>query len=298
MGSSTGNLLVDNPNTLESIFREAPTLIATHCEDEKTIRKNLAAAKEKYPEDIGAHVHPLIRNVEGCYLSSSMAVELAKKHGTRLHILHISTEKELDLFRNDIPMSDKRITAEVCVHHLWFSDKDYETLGNKVKCNPAVKAESDRKALWTALLDDRLDIIATDHAPHTVEEKSQSYFKAPSGLPLIQHPLYMMLEKSREGIISLERVIEKMCHAPADCFQLRDRGYLREGYYADLVLVDPKSALTVQPENIHFKCGWSPLEGHTFHHKILNTWVNGIEVYNAASGISDLTPGERLLFNR
>lgn len=298
MGSSTGNLLVDDPQTLENIFKQAPTLIATHCEDEKTIRRNLAEAKEKYPEDIGAYVHPLIRNVEGCYLSSSMAVELAEKHNTRLHILHISTAKELELFSNNKPLSEKRITAEVCVHHLWFNDSQYEQLGNKIKCNPAIKSAEDQAALWKALIDDRLDIIATDHAPHTIDEKSNLYFEAPSGLPLVQHPLVMMLEKASDGEISLEQVIHKMCHAPAICFQVKDRGFLREGYHADLVLIDPNKPYTISKDNILFKCGWSPLEGKKFKHSIHSTFVNGERVFSSENGLFEGTPGERLLFSR
>jgi len=298
MGSSTGNLLVDNPQTLEQIFSEAPTLIATHCEDEKTVRSNNEKAKLSYPENIGAHIHPVIRNAEGCYLSSSMAVELAKKHNARLHILHISTAKELALFQNDVPLSEKKITAEVCVHHLWFNDSDYELLGNKIKCNPAIKSESDQSALWEALLDDRLDIIATDHAPHTVEEKAKPYFQAPSGLPLVQHPLLMMLEKTRDSKIHIERVIEKMCHAPAECFQIKDRGYLREGYYADLVLIDPNTSYTVSKENILYKCGWSPLENMTFSHSIKRTIVNGETVFSTENGVLKKSVGKRLLFKR
>ncbi len=295
MGSSTGNMLVDDPVTLDKLFAECPMLIATHCEDETTIRANTEIYKARYGEDVPISCHPEIRNVEGCLKSSSLAVELAKKHNTRLHILHISTADELALFRNDIPLSEKRITAEVCVHHLYFSSDDYETLGTKVKCNPAIKAASHRDALFPALLDNRLDIIATDHAPHTRDEKDNTYFKAPSGLPLVQHSLNIMLGFYQAGKISLERIIEKMCHAPAECFRVEKRGYIREGYHADLVLFDPKFNWTVQPNNIDYKCGWSPLEGATFQGRVSHTIVSGHLAY--ANGVFDESrKGQRLKF--
>ena len=275
MGSSTGSMLVDNEKTLEQLFAQSPTLIATHCEDEATVRANTEKFRAQYGSNATAALHPLIRSVEACYLSSSLAVNLAKKYDTRLHILHISTAKELDLFSNDKPLKDKLITAEVCVHHLSFDDRDYTASGNLIKCNPAIKSKEDRDAIWTALLDDRLDIVATDHAPHTLEEKSKPYFDAPSGLPLIQHTLLLMLDAMHEGKITLERIVEKMCHAPADCFKLNERGYLREGYWADLVIVDPEASYTISKENILYKCAWSPLEGRTFKGNIDQTWVNG-----------------------
>ena len=297
MGSSTGDLLVDDPQALESIFRECNLLIATHCEYEPLIRSNTQWYKDKYGEDMDPALHADLRNHEACYLSSSFAVQLAQKHNTRLHILHISTARELELFRNDIPLEQKRITAEVCVHHLTFSRADYATLGNRIKWNPAVKDASDREALWQALLDNRLDIIATDHAPHTREEKAQPYFKAPSGGPLIQHTLQLMLEHAREGRITVERVVEKMCHAPAQMFQIDRRGFIREGYYADLVLVDPNATHVVTPESLYYKCGWSPLEGRTFHHRIVHTIVSGHWAWN--NGQFDLSQtGQRLAFNR
>ncbi|CAN5782812.1 dihydroorotase [soil metagenome] len=278
MGSSTGNLLVDNPLILDKIFGGTELLIATHCEDEKIIKENLARLKTEKavlePSD-----HPIIRNEENCFESSFKAIQFAKKHGSRLHILHISTEKELQLFTNMIPLEDKRITAEVCVHHLHFTSDDYAAFGNKIKCNPAIKAPHNRTALWQALLDDRLDVIATDHAPHTWEEKNEPYEKAHAGLPLVQHPLSLMLHYVKEGKISLQKVVEKMSHAVAKCFQIKERGYIREGYYADLVLADMNKPLTVSKENILYKCGWSPLEGFTFPATISNTFVNGHMVY-------------------
>lgn len=295
MGSSTGNMLVDNEKTLENLFSKVPMLIATHCEDEATIRKNAAFYKEKYGDDIPINMHPIIRNVDGCYISSSMAVEMAKKHDTRLHILHISTAKELDLFRNDIPLTEKRITAEVCVHHLYFNANHYDTLGTQVKCNPAVKSIENQSALLPALLDNRLDIIATDHAPHTWEEKSNNLWKAPSGVPLVQHSLNVMLEFYHEGKISLEKIVEKMCHAPAQCFHVRERGYIREGYWADLVLVDLNREWTVDKSNIHYKCNWSPFEGHTFKGFVEKTIVSGHLAYDNGVFFEDKR-GERLLF--
>ena len=300
MGSSTGNMLVDNEKTLDALFRECPMLIATHCEDEATVRANTQRLRAEYGEDAGsvpARIHPLVRDELACFRSSSMAVELAKQHNTRLHILHLTTADELSLFRNDIPLREKRITAEVCVHHLWFSADDYETLGNLIKCNPAIKAPHHRAALWEALLDDRLDIIATDHAPHTWDEKQQPYWQAPSGLPLVQHPLLMMLEAARQGKISPEKVVQKMAHSPADCFQIDRRGYLREGYWADLVLVDPAQSTTVSPESILYKCGWSPLTGQTFGHKITHTFVSGKLVY-ANGNFQVERAGQRLIFSR
>ncbi len=297
MGSSTGNMLVDNESTLSTLFRESPMLIATHCEDEATVRQRLEIYKQKYGNDAPARIHPEIRNEEACLKSSSMAVELAKKHNTRLHILHISTGDELVLFDNTKPLREKRITAEVCVHHLWFTADDYETLGNQIKCNPAIKDHHHKPLLWQGLLDNRLDIIATDHAPHTWEEKSQNYWQAPSGVPLVQHSLLMMLEASNEGKISLERVVEKMCHAPADCFQIDQRGYVREGYHADLVLVDPNRGFDVSKDTIYYKCGWSPLEGKSFSSTVTHTIVSGHVVYQ--NGQFDKSQqGKRLQFVR
>ena len=297
MGSSTGNMLVDNEMTLTNLFSQVPLLIATHCEDEATIRTNTALYKEKYGEDIPIEAHPLIRSEEACYLSSSMAVDLAKKYNTRLHILHISTAKEVALFDNTIPLEKKRITAEACVHHLWFTDEDYSKKGNFIKWNPAVKTAKDRDGIWKGLLDNHIDIVATDHAPHTLEEKSKAYNQAPSGGPLVQHALLAMLEKAKEGIISVERVVEKMAHAPAICFQLAERGFIREGYYADLVVVDPTETITVNKSNVLYKCGWSPFEGVTFSNKIAGTYVNGILVYDGKQIVSE-QKGMRVLFNR
>ncbi|MEE9373649.1 MAG: dihydroorotase [Saprospiraceae bacterium] len=297
MGSSTGNLLVDDQESLHTLFKKAHMLIATHCEDEQTIVYNMAKYKEKYGESLTAHHHPIIRSVDGCFISSSFAVSLAKTYNTRLHILHISTEKELELFRNDIPLSEKRITTEVCVHHLFFNDSDYLILGNKIKCNPAIKSKDDQKALFTALLDDRLDIIATDHAPHTSEEKSQDYLNAPSGLPLIQHSLMLMLNFYRKDMISLEDIVRKMCHAPADLFDIEKRGYLDENHYADVVIIDPNQDYTISKDNIAYKCGWSPLEGHTFRGMVTDVFVNGKHKVNKSKIIDD-TPGMRLIFDR
>lgn len=297
MGSSTGNMLVDEPSTLEAIFSKVPMLIATHCEDEATIRNNTVIYKEKYGEDVPMELHPVIRSEEACYLSSSMAVELAKKHGARLHILHISTAKELELFDNSIPLKDKKITAEACVHHLWFSEEDYKTKGAFIKWNPAVKKASDRAAIWKAVNDGRIDVLATDHAPHTLEEKSGTYFKAPSGGPLVQHALLALLEKSKEGLISLEKLVEKTSHAVATMFEIDRRGFIREGYFADLVVVDPNASVTVDKSNILYQCGWSPFEGVTFSHSIDKTFVNGNLVYSDGKVI-DGTLGSRLSFNR
>lgn len=295
MGSSTGNMLVDDPVTLDKLFAEVPMLIATHCEDETTIRQNEAIYRERYGADIPVELHPEIRSVEGCYLSSSLAMNLAKKHNTRLHILHLSTAKELDLFRNDIPLEEKRITSEVCVHHLYFNSEDYERLGTRIKCNPAIKGPEHQAALFPALLDDRLDIIATDHAPHTWDEKQNTYFRAPSGLPLIQHSLNVMLEFYHAGRISLERIVEKMCHAPAVCFRVAKRGYLEEGYQADIALVDINEEWMVSKTNIYQKCGWSPFEGHTFRGKVRATLVNGNLVYQNGQFFEEVK-GQRLRF--
>jgi len=297
MGSSTGNMLVDNPTTLEKIFRDTNLLIATHCEDEATIKANIEIYKEKYGENVPPSCHPEIRNEEACLKSSSMAAELAKKYNTRLHILHISTEEELSLFRNDIPLKEKRITSEVCIHHLWFDKNDYQRLGNLIKWNPAVKEARHKEALFKALLDDRLDIIATDHAPHTWEEKQNSFWNAPSGGPLIQHTLNALLEFYFEGKISLEKIVEKMCHAPAQCFQLKDRGYIREGYAADLVLVDLNKPYTVSKENILYKCGWSAFENYRFRSSVTHTVVSGHLAY-VEGKFDESKKGERLTFSR
>jgi dihydroorotase len=297
MGSSTGNMLVDAPDTLNKIFSEVPMLIATHCEDEATVRKNMEIYREKYGEDVPIKYHPEIRSEEACYLSSSLAVNLAKKHGARLHVLHISTAKELELFENVTPLSEKRITAEACVHHLWFSKEDYDKKGTLIKWNPAVKNASDREAIWQAVLDNKIDVIATDHAPHTIDEKDQTYFKAPSGGPLVQHALLALFEKSLQGVISKERVIEKTAHAPSTLFGVVGRGYIREGYFADLVVIDPNKKTTVEKSNLLYKCGWSPFEGVTFNHAIEKTFVNGQLVFNEDK-IIDQSIGKRLNFNR
>lgn len=297
MGSSTGNMLVDNPQTLENIFSKSPMLVAVHCEDEATIKRNLNHYKQLLGEDIPVKMHPEIRSEEACYLSSSMAVELARKHHTRLHILHISTEKETHLFSNAIPLKDKRITAEACVHHLWFSDKDYETKGNFIKWNPAIKKETDRNGILKAVLDGRIDVIATDHAPHTIEEKSQPYLQAPSGGPLVQHALPAILELYHQGKITLEQIAEKMAHNVAICFQLANRGFVREGYWADLVLVNLNDPWTVNKSNILYKCQWSPFENTTFKSQIMHTLVSGNLAYSTGS-IIEGKPGKRLNFKR
>lgn len=297
MGASTGNMLVDNPDTLEGIFRHSPTLVAVHCEDEETIRSNTNRFREQYGENIPLSAHALIRSREACIKSSSLAVELALKHNTRLHILHLSTADEMALLSNKPSNSGKRITAEVCVHHLWFSDEDYKRLGSRIKWNPAIKSASDREALLAALLDGRIDVVATDHAPHTAEEKSKSYFSCPSGGPLVQHSLVAMLEMSRDEKLSPAMVVEKMCHAPARIFGVDRRGFIRQGYHADLVLVDPESPWTVEPDNILYKCGWSPFEGQTFHSKITHTFVGGHLAW-LNDGFDESHLGERLLFNR
>ena len=297
MGSSTGNMLVDKKEVLENIFTHCKMLIATHCEDEDIIIANTEKYKVIYGENVPIACHPEIRSEEACYKSSSFAVELAKKHNTRLHILHISTAKELALFDNTLPLKDKRITAEACVHHLWFSDKDYKEKGTLIKWNPAVKTAHDRDAILQGVLDNKIDVIATDHAPHTLEEKSNSYFKAPSGGPLVQHALVSMLEHYHNGKISLEKIAEKMSHAVADCFQIEKRGYIKEGFFADLVIVDLNNPWTVAKENLFYKCGWSPFEGTTFKSKVLQTFVNGNLVYNYGE-IDDTIRGKRLTFNR
>ncbi|WP_047416831.1 dihydroorotase [Cellulophaga sp. Hel_I_12] len=297
LGSSTGNMLVDNEEVIEKIFRNTEMVISAHCEDETTIRNNMAAYKETYGDAIPIAAHPLIRSAEACYLSSSKAIELAKKTGARFHVFHLSTGIETSLFRNDIPLKDKKITAEVCLHHLWFSDADYETKGTLIKWNPAVKTAEDRAQLWKAFLDDRIDVLATDHAPHTIEEKENTYTNAPSGGPLVQHALPAMLEKYHEGVISLEKIVEKMCHNPAILFEIEKRGYIREGYFADLVVVDLDNSWTVSKENIAYKCGWSPFEGNTFRSKISHTFVNGHLAYD--NGVfSEKRNAKRLTFNR
>ena len=297
MGSSTGNMLVDDKEVLNSIFAKCDLLIAVHCEDEETIRNNSAKMKAEYGEDLPIRFHPIIRNDEACYKSSSMAVELANKHNTRLHILHISTAKETALFRNDIPLKEKRITAEACIHHLWFDESSYDEKGTFIKWNPAVKSAKDREGVWEALLDDRIDIIATDHAPHTLEEKKNTYFKAPSGGPLVQHALVAMLEFYHQGKVSLEWIVEKMCHAPADCFQVKERGFIREGYYADLVVVDTNKSWAVNKDNILYDCGWSPFEGEEFKSTVSKTFVNGNLVYDNGA-FDERTRGMRLEFDR
>ncbi|MBA3899801.1 MAG: dihydroorotase [Bacteroidetes bacterium] len=296
MGSSTGNMLVDKKETLEALFSKCKMLIATHCEDEETIRENTEKFKQKYGEDVPIEAHPKIRSEEACFLSSSFAVGLARKHNARLHVLHISTAKELSLFENK-PLKEKRITAEACIHHLWFTDEDYKTKGNFIKWNPAVKRKEDRDAILEAVKAGIIDIIATDHAPHTLEEKQNTYFKAPSGGPLVQHAIAAMFELYNQGKISLEKIVEKMCHAPAELFEIEKRGYIREGYWADLILVDPEAHWMVSKENILYKCGWSPFEGQVFKSKVTHTFINGNLVYN--NGTFDETiKGARLMFDR
>ncbi|WP_289663440.1 dihydroorotase [Flavobacterium panacagri] len=297
LGSSTGNMLVDNEAVLEKIFSSTPMLIAVHCEDETTIKNNLAAFKEQYGDDVPVTAHNLIRSAEACYISSSKAVALAKRTGARLHIFHLSTAKEMELFTNKIPLEEKKITAEVCVHHLWFTDEDYKTKGNFIKWNPAVKTADDRAELWKALNDGRIDVIATDHAPHTKEEKQQSYLNAPSGGPLVQHAVVAMFEAHHQGKISVEKIVEKMCHNPAKLFKIEKRGFIKEGYYADLVIVNPSLPWSVKPDNILYKCGWSPFEGFTFKSRITHTFVNGELVYNNFK-VKDTRAGKRLLFDR
>jgi dihydroorotase len=297
LGSSTGDMLVDNPKVLEKIFSSTDLLIAVHCEDEGTIQKNLKEHIEKFGDNIPMEYHPIIRSEEACYLSSSKAIELAKKTGARLHVFHLSTGKETNLFTNKIPLKDKKITAEVCVHHLWFTDEDYAKKGSLIKWNPAVKTQKDKDALWKALLDNRIDVIATDHAPHTVEEKNNVYTKAPSGGPLVQHALVAMLEAHHQGKISIEKLVEKMCHNPAILFQVEKRGYIKEGYFADLVIVDLNNPWTVKKENILYKCGWSPFEGTSFKSRITHTFVNGSLVYKNFK-FYNANAAKRLTFNR
>ncbi len=297
LGSSTGNMLVDNPEVLEEIFSKTDLLISVHCEDEATIKKNLEEYLSKYGEDIPIEMHPKIRSGEACYISSSKAIELAKKTGARLHVFHLSTEKETHLFSNKKKLSEKKITSEVCVHHLWFTDKDYKTKGTKIKWNPAVKSQKDQDGLWKALLDGRIDVIATDHAPHTLEEKNNGYTKAPSGGPLVQHALVALFEMYHKGKISLEKIVEKTAHNPAILFQIKDRGYIREGYKADLVLVDLVAPWSVNKDNIFYKCGWSPFEGTAFKSRITHTFVNGVLTYHNFKFPNRSTP-ERLTFNR
>lgn len=297
LGSSTGNMLVDKEEVLTKIFSNTSMLIAVHCEDEDTIKKNLAIYKEKYGDDIPMEFHHLIRSEEACYLSSSKAIELAKKTGARLHIFHLSTAKEMELFRNDIPLEEKQITAEVCVHHLWFTNEDYKTKGTLIKWNPAVKTQKDKDGLWEALLDDRIDVIATDHAPHTLEEKAHNYTSAPSGGPLVQHAVVTLFEAHQQGKISIEKIVEKMAHNPAKIFKIEKRGFIKEGYFADLAIVNTNDPWTVSKENILYHCGWSPLEGTTFSSKITHTFVNGTLVYENQK-VKEIRNGKRLTFNR
>ncbi|MFM6947506.1 MAG: dihydroorotase [Aquirufa sp.] len=297
MGSSTGNMLVDNIATLESIFCKSDMLIATHCEDEPTVKARTELFKNQYPENAPAYIHPLIRNEEACFLSSQKAIDLAKKCGARLHILHISTEEELALFDHTIPSKDKKITSEVCVHHLWFDASEYDSLGNLIKCNPAIKDARHKNALRKALLSGHLDIIATDHAPHTWEEKQQGYWKSPSGLPLVQHPMLMMIELSKEGVLPLEKIAEKTAHTVADIFQIESRGYIREGYWADLAIIDLEKPHQVNKSNLQYQCAWSPLEGHTFGSSIEHTFVSGHLAYSQGQ-FDNSQLGKRLLFQR
>lgn len=297
LGSSTGNMLVDNPEALEKIFSSTKMLIAVHCEDEATIKNNLEKYKEQYGDNIPVECHPLIRSEEACFISSSKAIALAKKTGARLHVFHLSTAKEMNLFTNKIPLEEKQITAEVCIHHLWFSDEDYKTKGNLIKWNPAVKTANDRKVLWEALLDGRIDVVATDHAPHTLEEKNQDYLKAPSGGPLVQHAVVAMFEAHHQGKISIEKIVEKMCHNPAKIFKIENRGFIKVGYFADLVIVNTGLPWNVKKENILAKCGWSPFEGYNFKSRITHTFVNGQLAYQNFK-VKDIKAGQRLLFNR
>jgi dihydroorotase len=297
LGSSTGDMLVDSSDSLEKIFSSTKLLIAVHSEDETTVKANLEHYKSIYGDDIPVEFHPEIRSVEACYKSTVKVIELAKRTGARLHVFHLSTAKELDLFTNKIPLEEKQITAEVCIHHLWFTDADYKTKGNLIKWNPAVKSAADKEALWKALLDDRIDVIATDHAPHTLEEKQQVYTKAPSGGPLVQHAVVAMFEAYHQGKISIEKIVEKMCHNPAKIFKIEKRGFIREGYYADLVLVNSGLPWNVKKENILAKCGWSPFEGYNFKSRITHTFVNGNLVYQNFK-VNDKPVGKRLLFDR
>lgn len=297
LGSSTGNMLVDNQDVLEKIFSSTSMLIAVHAEDEGTIQRNLAEYKAQYGDDIPVKYHPIIRSEEACYISSSKAIELAKKTGARLHVFHVSTAKETELFRNDIPLKDKKITAEVCVHHLWFTDKDYDKKGNFIKWNPAVKTEQDKEGLWRALNDGRIDVIATDHAPHTLEEKSKAYTSAPSGGPLVQHALVSLFEAHKQGRLSIETIVEKTAHNPAILFQVEKRGFIKEGYHADIAIVDTEQSWEVNKENILYKCGWSPFEGEQFSSKITHTFVNGFLAYENGQ-VKEEHKGQRLLFVR
>ena len=297
LGSSTGNMLVDDPKVLEKIFSSTNMVISVHCEDEATIKTNLEKHIKEFGEDIPIKYHPIIRSEDSCYISSSKAIELAKKTGARLHVFHLSTAKETKLFNNKIPLKDKKITSEVCIHHLWFSDEDYNQKGTLIKWNPAVKTAKDRDELWKALLDNRIDVIATDHAPHTLEEKNEVYTKAPSGGPLVQHALVAMIEAHHKGKISLEKIVEKMCHNPAILFQVEKRGYIKEGYFADLVIVDINSPWSVKKENILYKCGWSPFEGITFKSRVTHTFLNGSLVYKHFKFL-DVRAAKRLTFNR
>ncbi|MEZ5026525.1 MAG: dihydroorotase [Chitinophagales bacterium] len=296
MGSSTGNMLVDDEHILNKIFANLNGIIVTHCEDEQTIKNNTEKYKQIFGDNIPMNYHPIIRSDEACFISSKLAIDLAKKHQTRLHIFHISTEKELALFDNTIPLKEKKITAEVCVHHLFFDERDYAHLGSKIKCNPAIKYKTDKEALFQALLDNKLDVIATDHAPHTLEEKNNSYLKAPSGLPLVQHSLNLMLDFYHQQKISLEKIVEKMCHAPADCFRVKNRGYLKEGFFADIAIVDINKKWEINKSNILYKCAWSPLEDKTVFGKVEHTFVNGHHAYNNGE-FDESKKGERLLFN-
>jgi len=297
MGSSTGNMLVDNKHVLEEIFSKSRMLIAVHCEDETIIQENIKKAKQKYGEEVPISEHPKIRSEEACYKSSSMAIKLAKKYNTRLHVFHLSTEKEIELFNNTLPLEEKKITSEVCVHHLWFDASNYKEKGTFIKWNPAIKKESDKNALLEGLLNDKLDVIATDHAPHTLEEKENSYFNAPSGGPLVQHALPAMLEFYKNNKISIEKIVEKMCHNPAICFKIQNRGFIREGYFADLVIVDLNSPWKVNKKNILYKCGWSPFEGEVFHSKITHTFINGHIAYKNGK-FDESQKGMRLTFDR
>ncbi len=296
-GASTGNMLVDNINALEEIFKRSPVPLAAHCEDESIIRANSAAMQSKYGEDVPVEMHPLIRSSEACFRSSSLAVMLARKYNTRLHITHMSTRAELDLLDNTIPLSQKRITAEVCTHYLWFCDEDYARLGTKLKVNPAIKSAADKDALLLGLLDNRVDIISTDHAPHLAEEKANTYFKAPSGTPLVQHSLPAMLQMAKQGRLKLTVLVEKMCHAPAICYNIEKRGFIRPGYFADLVLINPDKNFTVQKENILYKCGWSVFEGTTFDTEVVRTFVNGHAVF-VNGKIDNSVKGLRITFDR
>lgn len=297
MGSSTGNMLVDEEEILDKLFKNCPLLIATHCEDEFTIRKNIEQARQQYGEEVPIELHPKIRSEEACFKSSSKAVELAKKYNTRLHILHISTKKELSLFSNELPLEEKRITAEACIHHLWFTEEEYKSHGTRIKWNPAVKHLEDREAIRSAVKSNVIDVIATDHAPHTKEEKNNSYFQAPSGGPLVQHALPALFEMYHQGVFTLEQIVEKTSHSLARCFQIKDRGYLREGYFADLVLVDLNAKTTVNRNNILYKCGWSPFEGATFNSEIRKTFVSGHLAYDEGM-FNETVKGKRLSFNR